>query len=117
MNKVTKRLYFDNPYQVEFKANVIGREVYEKKPALILDQTCFYPESGGQLADKGRINGVEVLDVLEKDAKILHVMRSEVESDKVNGVLTICSSIPVNTFFHNASTHFSMQKPSLSISV
>ncbi len=87
MNKVTKRLYFDNPYQVEFKANIIGREKHEQGPVLILDQTCFYPESGGQPADKGRINGVEVLDVLEKEAKILHVVQSEVESDEVNGVI------------------------------
>ena len=83
----TKRLYFDNPYQVEFKAKVIGREIYEKQPALILDQTCFYPESGGQPADKGKINGVEVLDVQEKGTKILHVMKSEVEADTVSGII------------------------------
>jgi alanyl-tRNA synthetase len=87
MKQETKRLYFDNPYQVEFKAKVLGREKHEKRPALILDQTCFYPESGGQPADKGRINGVEVLDVIEKDNKILHIMLSDVESDEVNGVI------------------------------
>ena len=87
MKQGTKQLYFDNPYQVEFKAQIIGREKHEQGPVLILDQTCFYPESGGQPADKGRINGVEVLDVLEKDAQILHVMQSEVESDEVNGVI------------------------------
>jgi alanyl-tRNA synthetase len=87
MEHKTKRLYYDNPYQVEFKANVIGREKIDKKPALLLDQTCFYPESGGQLADKGKINGVEVLDVVEKDANILHIMQSEVESDEANGVI------------------------------
>jgi len=87
MKQGTKRLYFDNPYQVEFKASVIGREMFEKKHALILDQTCFYPESGGQLADKGKINGVEVLNVLERETKILHIMQSEVESDEVNGFI------------------------------
>ncbi len=87
MKQGTKQLYFDNPYQVEFKAHIIGREKHEQGPVLILDQTCFYPESGGQPADKGRINGVQVLDVLEKDAQILHVMQSEVESDEVNGVI------------------------------
>lgn len=87
MKRGTKRLYFDNPYQVEFKAKVIGREVYEKQPALILDETCFYPESGGQPADKGSINGVEVLDVLEKEAEILHILQSEVGADEVNGVI------------------------------
>jgi alanyl-tRNA synthetase len=63
MKDVTKRLYFDNPYQVEFKAHVIERVKHKQKPALILNQTCFYPVSGGQPADRGRINGVEVLDV------------------------------------------------------
>jgi alanyl-tRNA synthetase len=87
MKQGTKRLYYDNPYQVEFKANVIGRKTFENKPALILDQTCFYPESGGQPADKGRINGVKILDVLEKGSEILHIMQSEVMSDQVNGVI------------------------------
>jgi alanyl-tRNA synthetase len=87
MKQGPKRLYYDNPYQVEFKANVIGRKTFENKPALILDQTCFYPESGGQPADKGRINGVKILDVLEKGSEILHIMQSEVMSDQVNGVI------------------------------
>jgi alanyl-tRNA synthetase len=87
MKDVTKRLYFDNPYQVEFKAHVIERIKHKQKPALILNQTCFYPESGGQPADKGRINGVEVLDVLEEDTKIIHVLESDVKPDKVNGVI------------------------------
>lgn len=87
MKEATRRLYFDNPYQVEFKAHVIGREVHEQKPVLILDQTCFYPESGGQPADRGRINGVDVLDVFERGSTILHILNSEVESDEVNGVI------------------------------
>ena len=87
MKLETKRLYFDNPYQVEFKAKVIRRDVFDKQPVLILDQTCFYPESGGQPADKGRINGVKVLDVQEKDAEILHIMQSEVGADEINGTI------------------------------
>jgi alanyl-tRNA synthetase len=41
-------------------------------PALILDKTIFYPEGGGQSADRGAINGVPVLDVREEDGEILH---------------------------------------------
>ncbi|MBN1223207.1 MAG: hypothetical protein JXB23_08145 [Candidatus Aminicenantes bacterium] len=85
--KKTKRLYFDNPYQVEFKAKVIGHKTHLDKPALILDQTCFYPESGGQPADKGSLNGVEVVDVVEMDEQLLHVLRKEVTSDQVQGII------------------------------
>ena len=87
LKEKTKRLYFDNPYQVEFKATVIGRETHQDLPALLLDQTCFYPESGGQPSDMGSINGVEVVDVVEKDEKILHVMRDDVTSDQVQGLI------------------------------
>lgn len=87
MTVSTKRLYFDNPYQVEFEATVIGREWYQDRPALILDQTCFYPESGGQPADRGSINGVEIVGVIEDQNKILHVLRDEVTADKVRGII------------------------------
>jgi len=87
MFKASKRLYFDNPYQVEFEAEVVGRETLQGKPALILDQTCFYPESGGQPADKGTINGIDVLDVVEDRDKILHVLKDDVTADKVKGII------------------------------
>jgi len=87
MSETTKRLYFDNPYQIEFEAKVIGRETRQSRPALILDQTCFYPESGGQPADRGYINGIEVVDVVEEKEKILHVLKDDVQVDMVRGII------------------------------
>jgi alanyl-tRNA synthetase len=85
MKKETKRLYLENPYQVEFEAQVVEKMLWEKKPALILDQTCFYPESGGQPSDKGLINEVEVLKVLEDEARIVHLVAEDIPAGKVTG--------------------------------
>ncbi len=85
MGEETKRLYFDDPYQVEFEANVIQNLTHEGNPGIILDKTCFYPEGGGQPPDKGTINGVSVVHVLEKDNQIIHVLEKEVSSDAVTG--------------------------------
>ena len=85
MREGTKRLYFENPYRTEFEARVVEMLTYGDRPALILDQTCFYPESGGQLADRGTINGVEVVHVVEEDGRILHLIKEELSSDKVVG--------------------------------
>jgi len=83
--KPTKRLYIKNPYQIEFKAKVIKKGVYSGKPALILDQSCFYPESGGQPSDRGTINGVRIFRVSEEEEKILHFLEEEVPSEKIEG--------------------------------
>jgi len=85
MKQETKRLYYENPYQLEFEAVVVERITIEEKPALVLDQTCFYPESGGQPDDKGVINGINVLRVLEGDEKIIHVLEKDISSDRVKG--------------------------------
>jgi len=82
--KPTKRLYIKNPYQIEFKAKVIKKGVYSGKSALILDQSCFYPESGGQPSDRGTINGVRIFRVSEEE-KILHFLEEEVPSEKIEG--------------------------------
>jgi alanyl-tRNA synthetase len=42
--------------------------------SLILDRTIFYPEGGGQPADRGTIRGVPLLDVREKEGEILHLV-------------------------------------------
>lgn len=83
--KETKRLYFDDPYQTEFEAQVIEHFEQERKIVLVLDQTCFYPESGGQPADKGTLNGVEVADVKEEDSKILHFLERDIAATGVRG--------------------------------
>ena len=85
MSEGTKRLYFEDPYLTEFEAGVVERLTCGDRLALILEQTCFYPESGGQLADRGTINGVQVVHVIEEDGRILHLIKGEVSSDKVVG--------------------------------
>jgi alanyl-tRNA synthetase len=85
MGQITRKLYYQDSYQVEFEADVIERRTTEGKPALILDQTCFYPESGGQPDDRGTIDGIKVLRVLEDDEKIIHVLEEDVSSDRVKG--------------------------------
>jgi alanyl-tRNA synthetase len=85
MAEKTTRLYFENPYQVEFEANVIQSLDQEGKPAVILDRTCFYPEGGGQPADKGTLDGIPVVHVLEKDDQIIHVLEKDISSVAVKG--------------------------------
>jgi alanyl-tRNA synthetase len=85
MAEITERLYFKSPYQIEFEARVIKKIFHGGKPALVLDRTCFYPEGGGQPADRGTLNGIQVRTVLEENGEILHVIEKEVTSDKVTG--------------------------------
>lgn len=87
MKNQTKRLYFDDPYKTRFEAVVKEKSSYEEKPAVILDQTLFYPESGGQPCDKGHINGIPVLKVFEEGEKIVHVLAQDIETDRITGTI------------------------------
>jgi alanyl-tRNA synthetase len=83
---MTKRLYYTNSYAKEFSAAVVDRRHIDKSPAIILDQTAFYPESGGQPFDVGYLGEVRVLKVLEDDSGgILHVLEREIPDDHVRG--------------------------------
>ena len=83
------RLYYDDAYTLEFSARVTERLTLDDHPALILDQTYFYPTSGGQPNDLGTINGVAVIDVSvrQDDAAVVHVLESEVAAETVTGVI------------------------------
>jgi alanyl-tRNA synthetase len=85
MKEETKRLYFEDPYSMEFEAVVVERLVHAQKPILVLDQTCFYPEAGGQPSDRGTIDGVEVSQVIEEDNRIFHILEGNITSEKILG--------------------------------
>ena len=57
------------PNVLEFEATVEdgGQEV-------VLSETYFYPEGGGQPADRGRIDGIEVVDVQSRDGQVVHIL-------------------------------------------
>ncbi len=54
---------------------------------MVLDRTCFYPESGGQPGDHGELNGVPVIDTLERDedSAVVHVLAGPLAGDDVTG--------------------------------
>lgn len=70
----TRRLYFEDAGLTEFEAVVAARTEREGRPAVVLDRTAFYPESGGQPADRGTLAGVAVLDVVEDGERIVHIL-------------------------------------------
>ena len=69
---MTEKLYYLNPYQRTFSAHVVRCTPAGKNYAEVLDRTAFYPEGGGQPADTGVLNFVNVLDVQEKNGEIVH---------------------------------------------
>ena len=79
------RLFWEDPYRTEFRAHVARLLTFDGRPAVVLDQTCFYPTSGGQPHDTGTLNGVEVLDVLEVDGDIVHLLAAPLEHAVVQG--------------------------------
>lgn len=71
----TKKLYDLDSYSTEFSAKVLtcsACEDEEGRYAIVLDQTLFFPEEGGQSPDKGNLDGANVLDVQIKDEMITH---------------------------------------------
>jgi alanyl-tRNA synthetase len=69
----TERLYYD-PSVFTFEASVLRAEARGSGLAVILDRTAFYPDSGGQLADRGVLDGRAVLDVLEEGETVVHIL-------------------------------------------
>ena len=75
---MTIKLYENDAYIKEFEATVLSCEECKNGYAVVLDKTAFFPEGGGQQADKGTINSLEVLDVQIKDEVITHTLKEAV---------------------------------------
>ena len=72
---MTQRLYYTEPYRTSFDAKVLTADEQAGKQHVTLDQTAFYPTSGGQPFDTGTLGGAAVSDVIDReDGAIVHVV-------------------------------------------
>jgi len=72
-NCVTERLYYHDSFRREFDANVISCEREGNRWKVILDRTAFYPTSGGQPHDVGRLGHAYVVEVVDTGTDVLSV--------------------------------------------
>ena len=92
----TRRLYYDNAFEKEFTARVMHCEVLPpdlrsgitgQAWGLVLDRTAFYPTSGGQPCDLGKIGDADVLDVRDEGDDIIHVVDRRPSTPDVQGCI------------------------------
>lgn len=79
---MTERLYYQDSYLTEFEATAsnAGDRIY-------LDRTAFYPTSGGQPFDLGTLNGVPILEVVDEEDRVAHLLAEPIASGPVTGAL------------------------------
>src|SRR3974390_1786303 len=92
----TRRLYYDDAYLQNFEARVLSCEpisplVTGSGPQaaweILLDQSAFYPSSGGQPFDLGMIGEARILDVRDDGEEIAHIVDREVNTGDTSGCI------------------------------
>ena len=129
----TTRLYYTDSYLTNFDARVVdaadeGRRVY-------LDQTAFYPTSGGQPNDLGTLGGVRIADVIDEGDRIAHILESSLPGDATSvagsidwqrrfdymqqhtGQHLLSAVLEESYGYHTVSVHFGSDYSSLDLDV
>src|SRR5256714_7298659 len=84
---MTERLYLQDPYLTRFTARIVSVADISGRSAAVLDRSAFYPEGGGQPADRGTLGGAAVVDVQEREGAVLHVLDRAPQPGEVEGIV------------------------------
>ena len=97
---MTIKLYDNNSMLKSCSAVVTACTAKDDKFLIELDQTVFFPEGGGQLADRGKLGDAIVSHVSEKDGHIYHHCNKELEIGQ-----TICAELDWNVRLDRMQQH------------
>lgn len=80
---MTNKLYYEDPCIQSFKAKVIKQQA----DYVVLSETAFYPNGGGQPHDLGLLNGIEVTNVEVINGELRHFLTNPLPENttEVNG--------------------------------
>ena len=82
--EMTEAIFDRDPRELSFKARVLSCEerrtaAGESRFAVVLDRTAFFPEQGGQKADRGTLGGAKLLDAEINEGVITHLLDAPLE--------------------------------------
>jgi alanyl-tRNA synthetase len=90
----THRIYYDDSYVQNFDARVLsclpaapvqGSAGTQPAWEVVLDQSAFYPSSGGQPNDLGLLGEAVVLDVRDDEDDVVHIVDRELDAKAISG--------------------------------
>jgi alanyl-tRNA synthetase len=81
----TDRLYYTDAYLKEFTACVLRTDSDPRGVRVYLDRTAFYPESGGQPSDRGTLAGLTVMDIVDDEGEVAHILAEAPVDETVPG--------------------------------
>ena len=73
---MAEKLYYKDAYIKDFTSEVISCEKIEEGYSIVLRETAFFPEGGGQYSDRGMTDSAKVISVIEKNGEIYHITDS-----------------------------------------
>jgi len=82
----TKRLYYTDSYLTQITSSVVAASADNLQ--ITLNQTIFYPASGGQPHDLGTLNGIPVIDVVDEGVTITHILQSPLLDSEVHAEIS-----------------------------
>jgi alanyl-tRNA synthetase len=82
---LTERLYYTDARLTNFRAVI--RAVRDGGRRVYLDRTAFYPASGGQPNDLGTLSGVDIVDVVDEEDEVAHLIAAPVTATEVEGAI------------------------------
>lgn len=80
---MTRRLYFEDAYLTRWLTRVKDKLEREEGKFVVLEESAFYPDGGGQPHDTGTLGGIQVLDVISEEDEVLHRVERFPETDEV----------------------------------
>lgn len=104
----TKQICLEDTYLFETEATFLGIQENENRPAVILDHSIFYPQGGGQPADRGKIesaNGTFIVQDVRLDADGVVWHFGEFEKGNFQEGETVKLSIDKERRVQNAKLH------------
>jgi alanyl-tRNA synthetase len=131
---MTSRLYYTDAYLTTFEARIL--ELSDDRRRVYLDQSAFYPASGGQPFDLGALAGASIAEIVDEDDRVAHVLADPLPhsaGEIVRGTIDwprrfdhmqqhtgqhLLSAVFADIFgFETASVHFGADRSTLDLDV